>query len=407
MQQQDYINTQCTTNGKNRQPVSFATVQVGGILPHIYATSCTTVMITTLPERIAALPPTDRARCERLFFVQRVEGQAVIPAAMESWVTASFGAIDRVRHQTIVRVVNRFTLEGTLFNPLRALRPAGTVVSDEELHAWIAAELNQLDFFAQPLDATSADVFGRIRGRFCISASNIAKYDGWHGLVIFDEPHPLRFDRDQFADYLDVALRWLTTAHRHDPQAIYPMITWNCLPRSGATIAHGHMQMSLAREMHYTRPELWRRAALQYGSVDCYFTDLVLTHASLDLLITDTSDGQIFVHLTPLRNREVIVLLPDPLPPSPLLVERLTALLYPTLRMMIDRQGMRAFNVGIALPPLIDATGAWDRMPVIARFADRGSALSVRNDWGAMELFATGCVTTDPFEVAAMLRRTE
>jgi hypothetical protein len=99
-------------------------------------------MITTLPERIAALPPADRARCEHLFFVQRTEGRAVIPAAMESWVTASFGAIERVRHQTIVRVVNRFTLEGTLFNPLRALRPAGAMVSDEELHAWIAAELN-------------------------------------------------------------------------------------------------------------------------------------------------------------------------------------------------------------------------------------------------------------------------
>jgi hypothetical protein len=364
-------------------------------------------MITTLPERIAALPPADRARCERLFFVQRTEGRAVIPAAMESWVTASFGAIDRVRHQTIVRVVNRFTLEGTLFNPLRALRPAGAMVSDEELHAWIAAELNHLDFFAQPLDATSADVFGRIRGRFCISASNIAKYDGWHGLVIFDEPHPLRFDRDQFADYLDVALRWLETAHRHDPQAIYPMITWNCLPRSGATIAHGHMQMSLAREMHYTRPELWRRAALQYGGVERYFADLVMTHAGLGLLLADTPDGQMFVHLTPLRNREVIALLSLPSASSlPSLVERLTTLIYPTLRTMIDRQGMRAFNVGIALPPLTDATGAWNRMPVIARLADRGPALSVRNDWGAMELFATGCVTVDPFEVATTLRRT-
>lgn len=373
---------------------------------HIYRYKMRTCMMTTLPERIAALPSPDRVRCERLFFVQRIEGRTVIPPAMEAWVASSFGDIDRVRRQTIVRVVNRFTLEGTLFNPLRALRPAGKTMSDAELHGWIESELNDLDFFAQPLQATSADVFGRIRGRFCITASNIAKYDGWHGLVVFDEPHPLRFDRDQFADYLDVALRWLEAAHRHDPQAIYPMITWNCLPRSGATIAHGHMQMSLAHAMHYTRPELWRRAALQYGETARYFADLVAVHAGLDLLIADTSAGRIFAHLTPLRNREVVAILPFTTDTASL-AERLTSLLYPTLRTMIDHHNVRAFNVGIALPPFIDDTGGWSGVPVIARLADRGPALNVRNDWGAMELFATGCVTVDPFEVAAFLRQAQ
>jgi hypothetical protein len=363
-------------------------------------------MITTLPERIAALPPADRARCERLFFVERVEGQTVIPREMEPWVASSFGNIDRVRRQTIVRVVNRFTLEGTLFNPLRALRPAGKTMSDADLHAWIESELNDLDFFAQPFAATSADIFGRIRGRFCVTASNIAKYDGWHGLVVFDEPHPLRFDRDQFADYLEVALRWLEAAHRHDPQAIYPMITWNCLPRSGATIAHGHMQMSLARGMHYTRSELWRRVALQYGEVARYFADLVAVHADLNLLIAGTPAGHMFAHLTPLRNGEVVALLPYA-PDAALLAGELTSLMYPALRTMVDHHKVRAFNVGIALPPFSDDTGAWSGMPVIARLADRGPALNVRNDWGAMELFATGCVTVDPFEVAAALRRTQ
>ncbi|MGC9038880.1 MAG: hypothetical protein C0183_11305 [Roseiflexus castenholzii] len=361
-------------------------------------------MITTLPEQIAALPPTNRARCERLFFVQRVEGQAVIPHEMEAWVASSFGDVAGVRRQTIIRVVNRFTLEGTLFNPLRALRPAGKTTSDSDLHAWIESELRDRDFFAQPLQATSADTFGRIRGRFCVTASNIAKYDGWHGLVVFDEPHPLHFNRDRFADYLDVALRWLDAAHRCDPQAIYPMITWNCLPRSGATIAHGHMQMSLARAMHYTRPELWRRAALQYGDIPRYVSDLIAVHADLNLLIADTPAGHVFAHLTPLRNREIVALLSHRTDAAPL-ADRLTDLIYPVLRALIDHHHVRAFNVGIALPPFTDKTGAWSGMPVIARVADRGPALSIRNDWGAMELFATGCVTVDPFEVATALKR--
>ena len=36
------------------------------------------------------------------------------------------------------------------------------------------------------MEGTPEDVFGRIRGRHCITASNVAKYDGFHAVVIFD-----------------------------------------------------------------------------------------------------------------------------------------------------------------------------------------------------------------------------
>ena len=44
------------------------------------------------------------------------------------------------------------------------------------------------------------------------------------------------------------------------PQARYPFFLWNCLWRSGASILHGHAQMTLTREMHYARVESWRQA---------------------------------------------------------------------------------------------------------------------------------------------------
>lgn len=357
-------------------------------------------MITTLPERIAALPTAIRAACERVFFVQRVEGRASIPEPMTPWVIGRFGDLDQVRHQTIIRVVNRFTLEAALFNPIRALRPGGAALADADLDRWIAAETADGDMFATPHTATTADLFGRIQGKYCISASNVAKYDAWHGLVVFAEPHPLHFDREHVADYLDVALRWIAAAHQQDPLAVYPMITWNCLPRSGATIAHGHMQMSLARGMHYSRPECWRRAAVAYGDVEGYFNDLVAIHTALDLALPV---GRVFVHLTPLRNHEIVLLAPSSAYQAGTLATDLAALIYPALRVLIDRHGMRSFNIGIALPPLVADT-EWSAMPVITRIADRGLALNLRNDWGAMELFASGCITTDPWAVAATLR---
>ena len=78
--------------------------------------------------------------------------------------------------------------------------------------------------------------------------------------------------------------------------------------------------------------------------------------------------------------------------------------LYAVLRTLIDGQGMRAFNLAIALPPLGPAGEDWSDFPVLARLGDRGDPLASSSDLGANELYGTGCITADPFEVAADLR---
>jgi hypothetical protein len=299
------------------------------------------------------------------------------------------------------------------------------------LEDWVAKELRGADF-ADPLRRTPADVFGRIEGRFCLSASNVAKYDAWHGLVIFGEGDPLRFTQEQLADYLDVALRWLAAAHAYDPAAIYPIITWNCLPKSGATIVHGHMQLALARGMHYARPELWRQVAERYHLAEgrSFFDELFDVHQALGLGLGGTGGVRAFAHLTPLRNREIVLFATEDtegtergasaeavpgtdtgtlhLPSASSVSSVATMLagpLYEVLRGLIDGQGVRALNRALTLPPLGPTTEDWSGVPVIARVCDRGAPLSVRNDWGAMELYGTPVVTADPFEVAAGLTK--
>jgi hypothetical protein len=368
-------------------------------------------MIESLPDRIAGLPSSIRRACDQIFHVSTALGCADPPPTMDAWVARHFGTAAAVRQQTIVRVVNRLTLEGALFNPLRARRPAERGGGDEALEARIASTLAAGDIFREPLRDTTADSFGRIRGRFCVSASNVAKYDGWHGLVIFDESHPLRFDRAQLHDYLLVALQWIAAAHACDEEAIYPIITWNCLPKSGATLMHGHMQIALARGMHYARVESWRRAAQTYQAMTGagYFDDLFAVHQALGLAIP-RRDMRAFAHLTPLRNREIVLLADleqgqgEQISLSPRLIvswsERLADALYTILRSLIDGQGVRAFNLALALPPLRAAGESWEGFPIVARLADRGDPLAPSSDLGAMELFATGCVSADPFDVA-------
>jgi hypothetical protein len=388
-------------------------------------------MIETIQARVANLPEQQRRVFERLFDLDVATGHALPPPEMEGWVLQQFGALEPVRDQTIVKIVNRLTLESALFNSLRARRPSRPGGGDpltstgqaEALEAWIANELAEHDIFRDPERDTTADVFGRIRGQHCVTASNVAKYAGWHGLVIFDQPHPLRFGPAQLRDYLDVALRWLAVAHAHDTQAVYPIITWNCLPKSGATIMHGHMQVAITRGMHYTHVERWRRAAQAYrGRVGAsYFDDLFALHDALGLAIACGDDTRAFAHLTPARNREIVFLSNvvlkkderakgrsgDLLTRSPLhpftRSEGFTQALYSILRRLIDQQGMRAFNLAIALPPLGPTPEDWSDMPTLARLADRGDPLTSRGDMGAMELFAANVITADPFEVASQL----
>jgi hypothetical protein len=87
-------------------------------------------------------------------------------------------------------------------------------------------------------------------------------------------------------------------------------------------------------------------------------------------------------------------------------VSALADVLHTILRNLIDVQGMRAFNLGIAFPPLRADGADWDGFPIVARVADRGDPLAASSDLGAIEFYATGCITADPFEVAQALKST-
>ncbi len=363
-------------------------------------------MITALPEHVARLSPQLRDIWTRMFDVYVSTGATVPPASIHAWIEQQFGSLCDVQEQTIVRVINRLTLEETLFNPLRARRPAAADgPNGEALEQWIAEELAELDMLGSPEEQTTADVFGRVRGQFCVTAANVAKYEDWHGLVIFDEPHPLRWSRAQLRDYLDTAWRWLLAAHAHDSTAVYPIIVWNCLPKSGATLMHGHMQVALAHGHAYAHVEQWRRAATHYRTAwqRSYFDDLFALHAAMELDVLCVTDVRALTSLTPQRSREVVLLGATGTPRAAQL-QAMADGLYHVLRGLMDGQGMRAFNVGMMLPPLGPTVEDWSDVPLFARVMDRGAALSCHSDIGAIELMATGCVVTDPFDVAARLR---
>jgi len=340
--------------------------------------------ITRLPEIVCALPEEDAGLFSRLYTCSVETGHLVLPQKLVAWAHRAFG---NVEEQRIVRVTNRFTYESSLFNSLRAKRPlqAPPIGEAEE-----ALRLAGTGLFSRPLDCTPVDVFGRIPGKYCITAANIAKYDCLHSLIIFEEPDPFVVDESIIADILDVAERWFLEAHRNHPASVWPFFLWNCLWRAGASIIHGHAQVLLS-------PSPYGRQALMgavgatyrhlYGSE--FLDDISAVHEALDLSMA-CGRSRVMAYLTPVKEREAFIVAPG-----------IADLAQPisTVLACYRNLGVRSFNVGIFPPPIGEKGDCY------ARIVDRGDLSSRTSDIGGMELYAgTAVISADPFRLIDAFR---
>lgn len=352
--------------------------------------------ITNLQALISALSTEERTIADRIFDVSTTMGRLVPPEAMHAWIEKSFGSIDRVTAQRIVKVTNRITLEGTLFNELRASRPLDTGVS-LDLDREVATTGG--DPFCNVEVGTPADVFDRVKGEHATTASNIAKYDGFHGVVVFDDHNPLHLTPEKVAGYVSVGLEWCRKALETDPEARYPFLMWNCLWRAGGSIIHGHAQVTATRGSHYPKVERLRQVASAYkrehGSD--YFEDLYRIHDSLGLGIP-LEGVRAFASLSPIKEKELVVIGGDPGDAS------LSRAVGALLQGYVHDLGVSSFNVAFYMPPLALTEEDWSDFPTVVYIVDRGDPANRTSDIGAMELYAASVVASDPFLVSEALR---
>jgi hypothetical protein len=352
--------------------------------------------ITDLRALISDLSPEDRILAKRIFDVSTTTGRLDPPEAMHAWIEKSFGSVNQVTAQRIVKVTNRITLEGTLFNGLRASRPLDTGVS-LDLDREIAATKG--DPFCHPKEGTPADVFGRVEGEHATTASNVAKYDGFHGLIVFDDHNPLHLTPEKVAGYVSVGLEWGRKALEVDSEAHYHFLMWNCLWRAGGSIIHGHAQITATSGSHYPKVERLRRTASAYKREHAsdYFEDLFRVHASLGLGIP-SEGARAFASLSPIKEKELVVIGEDPGDAS------LGRAVGGLLQRYVEDLGVRAFNVAFYMPPLGSTQEDWSDFPTVVHIVDRGDPSNRTSDIGAMELYAASVVASDPFRVAEALR---
>ncbi len=350
--------------------------------------------ILDLPALVTQLPENVRKKFDRIFDVSVAEGSLVPPPEMVPWIERQFGSLDFVTRQRIVKVTNKVVWEGTLYNDLRSRRPVQVTV-DGDLRASI--EETTGDPFCAPHIGTPADVFGRVSGRFSVSASNVAKYDGYHGVIVFDEHDPLKLSEERVLDYVDTALAWVRQVLRVDPEAKYIFIMWNCLWKSGASIVHGHIQVTATKGRHYAKVEWLRESSARYRDLhgSSYFDDLFEVHRELGIG-WGWEGAKVFAYLAPIKEKEVFLL-------APALDVRLKRALWRVLSGYLNL-GVSSFNVAIYMPPAGPTEEDWSHFPVVIRVVDRGDPRNRTADVGAMELYASSVVSSDPFFLARNLR---
>jgi hypothetical protein len=171
---------------------------------------------------------------------------------------------------------------------------------------------------------------------------------------------------------------------------------WNCLPRAGASQVHGHCQILMSNKP-YAKVKNLRNAYNEYKikSGENYFNDLHKVHKSLGLAATQDK-VHFFVSLTPIKEKEVVII--SPVNPSKSIEVKKT--IFNILRCFIDILDVYSFNLSISCPSIINT----EEFPYIIRIVDRGRLLNSTADIGGMELYGSSVVSDDPYKVIDVLK---
>ena len=218
---------------------------------------------------------------------------------------------EKLKKQRIVNIFNEWTCQGTLYNPLISNRPGMSRDHSKEkdkLQILINNSRKNCDF-CNPETNTPKDQFGRVRGKHSITAANIAKYDVYSSLVIFKKHNPLEFSLKEFSDYIETSFKWFELVFKNDEKYCFPFFVWNCLPRAGASLIHGHAQILMTKDRPYARVESLKRACKNYKqqTTNEYFDDIYRIHKSLGLSY-ESQDVKLFASITPIKEKEITMI---------------------------------------------------------------------------------------------------
>jgi len=298
--------------------------------------------------------------------------------------------------QKIITLINLFTYEEVLYNPIREKRPGYIYGNDDHviLDEKISKSKKNCDF-CDIENRTASDPWGRIisPSRECCVASNIAKYQGYHSMIIPKQHSSIELSLSLIQDLLLTAKQWFDTVNALDSNAVYPHIMWDNLPRSSASQYHMHWQVNMRSNRYFGRTQQLYDAAERYKKIyeSNLLQDIITVHETLGLAIR-CNNVVAMAYITPIKEMEIMIISWSES------YEIFGRMFYLALEVLFKDMNVRAISCGISLKAYND-----NNYPTIARIINRGGAFDLRNDVGAMEFYGACNITNDPFVLAKAL----
>lgn len=316
---------------------------------------------------------------------------------LKHWLGDSDELLKQAYNQEVIHVVSEYTREHTIFNSLRDKRPVLPPAESEDDYFYKLLEQTAKSCdFCNYKENTAEHIFGRVESKHSFTASNAFKLDTLHALIAPKKHDPLHWTLEEFLDLFGLVGTWLKKAHTYYPDARFPSLIWDVLPKCGASQVHPHLHVMLDPVRYHGQIEAWREGAEDYfkDHSSNYFTDMVSIYSALNLTVTRGS-ALAFANLVPKRDHEVIVI-------SREADQDFYTLLFLVLRAFIDSFNVRCFSMGVGLPAIGEQEG---KMPAYARIITRGYVTDIRTDMSSFELFMAASVNIDPYKTMQTIRQ--
>lgn len=341
-------------------------------------------------------------RVRHFYSVRSVQSRKLLmnEAGWTATAQAMGASREAVEDQLLVFIRDRYAGNEAIVNAIRSRRFVPTAAS--ATRASLGADVDASDCrWCGPWHVGQAglwaDEWDQVRSEDLRVGSrpNWARQSTVSGLVFGDEGmHRLDcLSEGDFISLYETAQGYIERSLRHCPRVAYFIVFLNGGPKSAGSVEHAHLQIVGREDRHFAYPE-----TIAGRCPGDYWSRLRDMHRELGLEVSGDRCSA-WASLAPVKERDVTAISETLAGGARFVYRQWRAL---------AAQGTRNFSLAAILTPTClgqESPERFARWPnVVWRFVDRGDPQVRHSDIGTMELFGSGVVGADPFEVARWLR---
>ncbi|CAF4196508.1 unnamed protein product, partial [Rotaria socialis] len=287
-------------------------------------------------------------------------------------------------------VINKYSFEHTVYNPLRGRRPIQPPELSFEVY------LNQtMEKTSKSCDLcnyqnmTAIDSLGRMENQYAYSAANAFKFDQWHSMFMPRQHDITKLTFKEMKDVFTLAWKWFQAVHKQSPSHRFPTMLWDSLPHGGASQVHPHVHATLHSDHYYGQFESIRFASERYyrdhenvkkHHQKNYFRAIQDIHMAFNLTVS-FNGITVLVPITSRKEYDIIVLAEN-------FDERFIKVIYQIVQGYFNKLKQYSFSSCLYLPPLSPNQDDSGLTPIYYRIIPRGQVSSLLSEVSSLDLLS-------------------